>query len=207
MEPILQRTRRGGGTLRLVPAPWVRAAAALVLGSWLCAPARGQVPPDKQAVILTRAISYDKNLRARAGNTLVIGVLYKPGVADSESTAAELLRAFKSIEGIKVQELPLSVVKLAYTGKEPLKSAIVAGGIDALYCCPSLDSDLAGIREVSHQQHVITLASRQAFIPAGLSIGVFSSDGKPTIMINLAASRDEGAELATELLRLATVVR
>ena len=166
-----------------------------------------QVPPEKQVVILARAISYDKQLRSRAGSGLVIGVLYKPGVAESESTATEVMRAFKSIEGIKVQELPLAAVKLPFTSKDALKAAIAAQGIDALYCCPSLDGDLAAIREISHQQHVLTLASRQAFIQAGLAIGVFSSDGKPMIMVNLPASREEGAELATELLRLATVIR
>lgn len=178
---------------------------ALTLG--LYGSAGAQVPPEKQAVILARAISYDKELRSRAGSSLVIAVLYKPGAADSESTAAEVLRAFKSMEGIKVQELPLSVVKLPYSGKDALKSAIAAQGIDALYCCPSLDAELSAIREISHQAHVLTLASRQAFIQAGLSIGVFSSDGKPMIMVNLAASREEGAVLATELLRLATVIR
>src|SRR6185295_7088358 len=105
------------------------------------------------------------------------------------------------------QELPISVVKLAYAGKDALKSSIAAQGIDALYCCPSLDPDLGAIREVSHQQHVLTLASKEAFVQAGLSIGVFPSDGKPMIMINLAASRDEGASLSSELLRLAAVIR
>lgn len=183
-------------------------AALLVVASLvLCGTARAQLPPDKQAVILTRAMAYDKDLRARAGSTLVIAIVYRPGAADSESTAADVLRAFKALEGVKVQDLPISVVKLAYTGKDALKSAITAQGIDALYCCPSLEPELGAVREVSHQQHVLTLASKEAFVQAGLSIGVFPKDGKPTILINLAASRDEGASFATELLRLATVLR
>lgn len=183
-----------------------RAAAFLGL-SCLCGAVRAQIPPDKQAVILTRSLAYDTNLRSRAGSTLVIAVLYKPGVGDSESVAADVFRAFKALEGIKVQDLPISVVKLAYSGKEALKSAISAQGIDALYCCPSLEQELGTLREVSHQQHVLTLAAHEAFIRAGLSIGVFPNEGKATIMINLAASREEGASLSSDLLRLATVLR
>jgi hypothetical protein len=190
---------------RRIAKVWT-AAAVLVL-CCLCGTVHGQIPPEKQAVILTRSLAYDTNLRGRAGSTLVIAVLYKPGAGDAESVAADTFRAFKTLEGIKVQDLPISVVKLAYASKEALKSAIGAQGIDAIYCCPSLEAELGAIREVSHQQHVLTLASREAFIRAGLSIGVFPNEGKATIMINLAASREEGASLSSDLLRLATVLR
>ncbi len=183
------------------------AAFAVLAVSSLCATVHAQVPLDKQAVILTRALSYDKDLRTRAGSSLVVAVLYKAGSADENGAAAEVVRAFKALEGVKVQDLPISVVKLAYSSKDALRSAITAQGIDALYCCPSLEAELGALREVSHQQHVLTLASKESFIQAGLSIGVFLSEGKPRIMINLAASRDEGATLSSELLRLATVVR
>ncbi len=187
--------------------PCAKTASLILAASLWASPARAQVPPEKQALILTRSLAYDKDLKARAGSALVIAVLYKPGSPDSDSAAADAFRAFKALEGIKVQDLPISVVKLVYSGKDALRSAIVAQGIDALYCCPSLEAELPALREVSHQQHVLTLASRESFVRAGLAIGVFSSDGKPTIIINLAASRDEGASLGTELLRLATVLR
>ena len=182
-------------------------AVLWLLGRCQAVQAQALVPADKQAVILTRALAYDKDLRARAGGSLVIAVLYRPGAAEGDSVAADVFRAFKALEGVKVQDLPISVVKLPYTGKDALKSAITAQGIDALYCCPGLEPDLSALREVSHQQHVLTLAAKEAFVQAGLSLGVFPKDGKPTIVINLAASRDEGASLASELLRLATVLR
>jgi hypothetical protein len=53
---------------------------------------------------------------------------------------------------------------------------------------------------------VVTLASVPAYVGAGLAIGVALRDGRPHILINLAASRLEGADLASELLKLATIV-
>lgn len=202
-----QRGLRG----RVVPCRIAILCVVLVGLCWIgrseTVHAQALVPVDKQAVILTRALAYDKELRARAGGSLVIAILYRPGAADSDSVAAEALRAFKALEGVKVQDLPISIVKLAYTGKDALKNAITAQGIDALYCCPGLEPELGALREVSHQQHVLTFAAKEAFVQAGLSMGVFPKEGKPTIVINLAASREEGASLASELLRLATVLR
>jgi hypothetical protein len=170
-------------------------------------PARADIPPDRQALILTRALSYDDNLRSRAGDAVVVAVLFKSGNQASESTADTTTRAFKALEGMKVQNLPFKVVKLAYTGKDPLQSAIVAQGIDALYVSTGLDGDLASIRDVSRRDHVLTIGAREDFIERGMSLGVFTVDAKPTITVNLAASREEGAAFSSELLRLAHVIR
>jgi NAD(P)-dependent dehydrogenase (short-subunit alcohol dehydrogenase family) len=183
--------------------------AAVVVMSCLSGTSHAQVPIEKQVLILTRSLAYDNNLRARvhAGDKLVVAVLWKAGNPGSESAADAPFRAFKAIAGVKVQSLPLSVVKVAYSSKDALKGAIAAQGIDVLYCGAGLEGDLSALREVSHQVHVLTLAAREEFVHSGLSMGVFSSDGKPTIMVNLAASKEEGASLSSDLLHLATVTR
>lgn len=181
-------------------------AALILLG--ICAEkiAAAEVATDKQAVILLRALAYDNNLRSRAGDTMVIAVLYKPGASPSDGVDAAFA-GWNALLGVKVQDLPLKIVKLPFTNKDALRNAITAQGIDALYCCPGLDADLAALREVSQQQHVITLGSREEYVRGGLSLGVFSIEGKATIMVNLAASKSEGASLSSELLRLANVLR
>jgi hypothetical protein len=166
-----------------------------------------QVAPDKQAVILARALAYDDNLRTRAGDSLVVAVIFKAGQGASESAADTMVRAFKAIEGVKVQNLPLRVVKLAYSGKDALHAAVSGQGIDAVYVCPGLESDQGSIREVSRRDHILTIASREDQLNSGLSLGVFAFDGKTTITVNLSASKDEGAAFSSELLRLARVVR
>lgn len=166
-----------------------------------------QVAPDKQAVILARALAYDDNLRGRAGDALVVAVVFKPGQGGSESAADAMVRAFKAIEGVKVQNLPLRVVKLAYGGKDSLHSAVSSQGIDALYVCPGLEPDQGGIRDESRRDHVLTIAAREDQLTAGLSLGVFVYDGKTTITVNLPSSKEEGAAFSSELLRLARVIR
>ena len=64
-----------------------------------------------------------------------------------------------------------------------------------------------GIFEATRRLKVITMASRQDYVQRGLSLGVFAIDGKPTILVNLAASKAEGAAFGSDLLRLAKVIR
>jgi hypothetical protein len=170
-------------------------------------PARADIPPDRQALILTRALSYDNNLRSRAGDAVVVAVLYKAGSGASESMADQMLHAFKALEGAKVQDLPFRAVKLPFSGKEGLKAAISSQGIDVLYSCTGLEGDLGTLKEVSHHEHVLTIGSREEHLSSGLSLGVFLTDGRATITVNLAASHDEGAAFSSELLRLARVLR
>lgn len=163
------------------------------------------VAPDKQAVIIARALAYDDNLRGRAGDSLVVAVLFKPGAGDAAADA--MMRAFKALEGVKVQTLPLRVVKLAFAGKDSLHTAVAGQGIDALYVCPGLEGEQSAIRDESKRDHVLTIAAKEEQLTAGLSLGVFVYDGKTTITVNLPASKDEGAAFSSELLRLARVIR
>jgi hypothetical protein len=182
------------------------AAASLSHRAWAQAPS-GELPPDRQVPILTRALAYDDNLKARAGDELVVAVLAKPGNSLSDQAAEGVHRAFKGLAGIKVQGLPLRAIRLNFTGGAHLVTAIQSQGIDALYLSPGLETDLGTILEVSKQQHVLSLGSRPDHINKGVSLGVFLIAAKPTICVNLGASKAEGAAFGSDLLRLAKVVR
>lgn len=186
-----------------------RGATALVAALAVAAPlvALADIPPDRQALILTRALSYDDNLKSRAGDSVVVAVLFKPGNPASEAMADTTTRAFKAVEGVKVQNLPFRAVKVGYGGKDALQAAIGAQGIDALYVCAGLDGDASAIRDLARKVHVLTIGSREDLVEHGMSLGVFTVDSKPTITVNLAASREEGAAFSSELLRLAHVLR
>jgi hypothetical protein len=176
----------------------------------LSGPAAGQagdLPPERQVPILTRALAYDENLRSRAGDELVVAIVAKNGSKASEQTAEAVGKAFSGLAGIKVQGLPMRSTRLTYSGAASLASAVQREGIDVIYICPGLDSELGGILEVAKQSHVLSMGSREEYINKGASLGVFLISGKPTICVNLAAAKAEGAAFGSDLLRLAKVIR
>jgi hypothetical protein len=197
--------RRQGGHRREVG----RAAGALGALLFLAATALGEAPvaPDRQVLILTRALAYDGNLKTRAGEDLLIAVVGRNGNAASEEVASAMSKAFKSLGNVKVQGLAVRAVQLGYASVNTLGLAIESQGIDALYVCPGLEADLPAIIELARKRQVITLGSREDHVKRGLSLGVFAVDAKPTIVVNLAAAKAEGAAFGSDLLRLAKVIR
>jgi hypothetical protein len=166
-----------------------------------------ELPSERQVLILSRALAYDSNLKSRAGDDLVVGVLAKAGHGPSEEAASAMARAFRSLISVKVQGLPVRTVQLAYTTAGALASALETRGVDVLYVVPGLDDELPAIAELARRRHVVTMGSRQEHVARGLSLGVFAVEGKPTIVVNLAASKAEGASFGSDLLRLAKVIR
>jgi hypothetical protein len=170
-------------------------------------PARAEpLTPDREALILTRALAYDARLKERAGANLVVGVIDSAGRAGSEVSAG-MIRAFRALSKVKVQGMPLNAEPLVYSNPQALAAAVQARGIDVLYVCPGLEAELAAIIQVARQRRVLTVASRPEFVRRGLSLGVFPIDERPTILVNLPASKAEGVEFSSDLLRLAKVQR
>ena len=167
----------------------------------------GDLPPGKQAVFLARVIAYDGNLTARAGPTVNIAILARKGDKDSELMSEAILKAFSPLESATLLGLSVKVVRVYFAGREALERAVREGGIDTFYVCSGLDASLTDIKSVSRQRKVLTVGSQEGHLKLGLSLGVFEVGGKNTIMVNLDASREEGAAFGPELLRLATVVR
>jgi hypothetical protein len=165
------------------------------------------VPVARQATMLVRAIAYDGNLAKRAAGEVTIAVLRKNGDAPDATVADEMERAFADLGSIKIAGLPVRVLGLVYGGPEALAKTVADQGIDTLYVCPALQREVAGIRTVTREHAVLTLASRPEQLKAGLSLGVFPVDGKSVIMVNVGATREEGAAFGSDLLRLARLVK
>jgi hypothetical protein len=186
-----------------------RAAGALGALLFLMTAARAEAPvaPDRQVLILTRALAYDGNLKTRAGEDLLIAVLGRNGNATSEDVAMSMTKAFKSLGNVKVQGLPVRAMMWGFTSVNSLNTAVDVQGIDALYITPGMDADLPAIIELARKRQIITLGSREDYVKRGVSLGVFAVDAKPTIVVNLAAAKAEGAAFGSDLLRLAKVIR
>src|SRR6266540_5686324 len=126
----------GAASFGMVRVPTVRAA---------------DVPPSRQVVIVLRALAYDGNLKSRAGNTVNIAIMHKKGNSASEQMAAAVTQAFISRQSTLVTGLPIAISSFPYVTADRLQESIAGSGIDLLYVCDGLESDLDAIKEVTHQ--------------------------------------------------------
>lgn len=156
---------------------------------------------------MKRAFSYDYSLKQRAGDAVVLAILYKPGSSSSEAAADTWAKAFKPGDGEKIQGLPFQLVRHGYEGADKLKSFVSEKGVDILVVCDGLEPDLSAIKDFSREKKLLTVATKEPFIQRGLSIGVFVDGDKHAIVVNLPAATQEGVTFSSDLLRLARVIR
>lgn len=166
----------------------------------------GDVPPDRQVLILARALAYDRNLKDRAGSAVTIGLVYKEGNSESKSQMQDVSSAFGSVKKLKVSGLPIKTIALAY-GTDDLESIIANEGVDAVYLCSGLANDLDSITALTRQKQIASLADDYVYAKQGVSIVVVADGQKASLVINLKASKAEGLDLSSELLELAEVIK
>jgi len=161
-------------------------------------------PSERTATVIIRALSYNRELSPHA-EAVVIALLYKKNNAASEADAEGWSKAFHKIEQVKLQGHSVVTVKLEFD--DGLTSFLGGRGVDVLLVCDGLDGEADKIKTASRSQKVVTVGSKEEYVRNGMSLGVFAEGNRNNIVINLPASKAEGAGFSSDLLRLATVIQ
>jgi hypothetical protein len=166
------------------------------------------VPGKNQALLLLRILAYDHNLPNRTDNKKVtIVVLYKSGSSDSDDTANEVTNAIRDIgKSTTIANSSIQVVRLAYSDKT-FDGDVARTHAAALYVSPGLGDALGTITSTTQSRKLLSFSGSQDYVSSGVSVGFSLDDGKPTILVNIPASRNEGADLDVALLRMAKIVK
>jgi hypothetical protein len=169
---------------------------------------RGQsaLPADLQATIVARVLAYDRGLKARAGSSVGVVVVFKVGSGPSTQAQAEIVTAFGALRAT-IQGLPLTVSAHPFKDAATLGAAATRDGIDVLYVTPGLDNELPAIRQLCAQHRLVGVSSVRAFVEQGLAVGVVSKGDRPGILVNKAIADSVGMDLDPKLLQLSEVLR
>ena len=166
--------------------------------------AHAQLGAGSESLLLLRVLAYDRNVTKRAGKTVTIAVVYKPGDSDSEQVRGQISQALSdAAKKVTVAGLPIRVQSIAAT---PSLDAEL-GGIRAAaaYVCPGLGDSIEGISRITRTRSILSFAGNERYVSSGLSIGLVRRSSKAAIMVNLPSSKAEGAALDAALLRVAEV--
>lgn len=181
-------------------ARW-RPALAVAL---LAALALAEAPAPQQATLLLRILAFDRKLPARASGSVTIAVVYKEGNAKSETAMGQVVAALEeAAKKNTVASLPVKVQKVAYGARF---EADLEGAV-AVYLCPGLDDGLGAITRATQARRALTFSSSEDYLKQGTSIALVAREAKLAIVVNLPNSRAEGADLDSNLLRIAEVIR
>lgn len=180
---------------------------ALLLGLSASRAAADDVPSNLQANFMLRILSFDRNLKTRmTGADVVYVVTFKAGDARSEAIRAEMVANLGQLaQTSNVVGLPIVVKDFPYDAGFEAKAAGVKAV--AVYVCPGLEGELANITNLTRKRSWLSFAMTEPAVAVGIAIGLVVDSGRPTILVNLDASKAEGADLDAGLLRVAKLLK
>jgi hypothetical protein len=195
--------------MRLRRAVSLLAAAALAVATARPTAMAGEdLPPRNQALLLLRVLAYDRNLKQRAGAAVTVAVLYKPGDRSSEAHGASLVAAFEEVSrDVVVAGLPVRVEAMPYRDAADFEARLGAVRPALAYVDLALGRTVPDILQATRRRGVLTAAGSRSLVEAGLAIGVEAQSGRAGLIVNLKASRLEGADLDAALLAVSDVVK
>jgi hypothetical protein len=195
-------------------APTLKHRLAYILpGLLLCllcprgAGAEMVVAADRQVTLLLKILTYDRQLEAKAGNELVIGIVSVPRDADAAQATESVMNTLHSYLGKTVKRLPLQFYTHIYSTPEKLTQWIQLKKINVLYVTPGHDGHLNDLLKVCQNLKITTTTGVPDYVYKGVSVGIGARQAKPQILINLTSSRREGSEFDASLLRIATIIK
>lgn len=184
---------------------WARLAALLCA---VALPALAEVPAANQATLVLRILAFDRKLPARAHGAVHIAVIYKEGDAASEAAMNEIAAALDAAaQKNTVSGLPLKIERVAYSAAPKLEADLQRTGASAAYLCLGLDDALPAISKLTHARSVLSFTATESYVKAGVSVGLVRRDAKVAVLVHLANSRAEAADLDSALLRIAEVIQ
>lgn len=164
-----------------------------------------EVPVAIQIPLFLKVLAFDRQLHARAGAEVVLGVVFQSGNRASVNARDEVMRAVSSVRD-SVDGLPVRAVVIDLD-KEPLAGALTRNRVTVMYVAPLRAIDIAAVAAAARTAHVTTMTGVPDYVGRGLAVSVRLQRDRPKLLVNLNASRLEGADLSAELLKLAVVIQ
>ena len=200
--------------LNTLTSPMSRRARIAILAAWLAIaqvpfglPTRSRaedvaVPISIQFPLLLKILQFDKNLYERSGERIVIGVAYQGRFRASLRAKEEMLQAAEDQAPVTVAGLPVDIVAVDIE-RENLSAALKSMDIDVVYVTPLRSVDIRSITKCTRARGITSMTGVDEYVRSGISVGVGIWQEKPSVMVNLAASKAEGTNFSSRLLSLA----
>lgn len=165
------------------------------------------VPVNVQIPLILKIMTFDRHFNANPGNRVIIGIIYQSNVRSSVNIKDEFVREITRSAAKDIRGTPVTCVPLDISGEMSLAESVLQEHVRLLYVTPLRSVSLQSILAVSRVYQIPTLSAVGEYVESGLSVGLVANGPRAQILINLPASREEGIEFSSQLLKLARVIQ
>jgi len=179
----------------------------LALGLWpaVAAARDGRLPTRLRAVILFKALTYDRNLTRQRGK-LHLGVICVQRSPASRRLGREVAAELTRMQHKKVRGLQIKHSLLTVKDANQLQDLVTRSRVNMLYLSTDVDHLLPRVRALALQHKLLVLSGEAHHIRRGAAVAVVLRGTKPKILINITSARVQGASFDARLLNLSDVI-
>ncbi len=163
-----------------------------------------EVPLDTQYILLLKIITFDKEFQNKFNEKVVIGIIYQNNFKTSANQKNELVEIIKEknffVKGKKVEYQLMNI----FSGN--IYESIVGSEAKIIFILPLKGIDIKDITDITQKEKILSFTGVSEYIKNGIAVCINIKDGKPSIVINLGTSKQEGAEFNSQLLSISEVI-
>lgn len=164
------------------------------------------VPINVQVPLFLKIFTLDRNLKARVGLDIVVGIVYQSKFRTSLNVKDEFMAVLERETTQQSSDIPIHCVPINLNEETDLATTIVRQHIDMLYITPVRALEIETIARISRAKQIMTFTGVPEYVPLGITVGTGIKGGKPRILINIKAAKAEGVNFNSQLLKLATII-
>jgi hypothetical protein len=182
------------------------AGAALLGIAGVCAAQDVALPVNVHLPILLKILTFDRHLPAKLEGEFVLGVVYQDRFRSSADAADGAMATLAHLPDAFLDGFPIRTVPIDLDNQPDLATVVAQNHLTALYVAPLRTARLDDIIHVSETAAISTLTGVPQYVEEGLAIGIDNVGNHPSIVVNVAEARREGADLSAQVLKLARVL-
>jgi hypothetical protein len=152
-----------------------------------------------------KILSFDRNLKAKLGDGLTMGILYVGVVNESRQAMDDFARA-AAAGPVDFEGVPVRIVPVKYGKEAQVEAALAEASVDVLYVTPIGFYDLAPVTAACRARGVYTFSGVSEYVERGLSVSFGVRGRRAEIFISQGNAQAEGADFSARLLDMVTVV-
>lgn len=164
------------------------------------------VPVDLQVALISKILAFDRQLEERAGDEVVVGIVYQQRHRPSLNATDAAMEAFADgiadpKPGCRLRFLPIEI-----SDEQALAAAIDEHAVDILYITPLRAVRVADLLKVTEDESILTFTGVERHVREGVAIAIVARGGRPSILLNLSAAKAQGADFSSHFLALAQII-
>ena len=179
----------------------------LLLGGGSAQAQKMAAPAEVQVPLLFKILTFDRRLATRPpGDVLVIAVVFQTGYRASLVARNQVVDALKAMQDSTISGHPVRWVAVEWIDEAQVRLALIRERTDVVYVTPLRGVELHPLIRTARAAGMTTFTGVPLYVEQGVALSIGIVRERPQIIVNLAATRAEGSDFTSQLLRVCKVV-